>query len=86
MGLTIVRADEPTAEDYGTAKLLPAVAGDTVPADKRSDVTLLLHLKASAAPLATTVFREKLDTDPGGWSGVALGDRGGEGNSSGSNC
>jgi len=61
VGLTIVRADDPTTENYGTAKLLPAVAGEAVTSDKRSDVTLLLHLKASAAPLATTVFREKLD-------------------------
>jgi hypothetical protein len=62
VGLTIVRRDDTTAEDYGTAKLLPAVVGDTVPADKHPDVTMLLHLKASAAPLATTIFREKLDT------------------------
>jgi hypothetical protein len=61
VGLTIVRPDDPTAENYGTAKLLPATVGETVTADKRSDMTLLLHLKASAAPLATTVFREKLD-------------------------
>jgi hypothetical protein len=61
VGLTIVRHDDTTADDYGAAKLLPAVADDAVPADKRSDVTVLLHLKGSAAPFATTVFREKLD-------------------------
>jgi hypothetical protein len=61
VGLTIVRPDDPTTENYGSAKLLPAAAGETVTEDKRSDVTLLLHLKASAAPLVTTVFREKLD-------------------------
>jgi hypothetical protein len=63
VGLTIVRPAAPSAEDDGEAKLLPAVAGDTVQADKRSDVTLLLHLKASGAPFATTVFREKLDAN-----------------------
>ena len=62
VGLTIVRRDDTTAEDYGAAKLLPAVVGDAVPADKHPDVTLLLHLKASSAPLVTTIFREKLDT------------------------
>jgi hypothetical protein len=61
VGLTIVRRDDTSAEDYGAAKLLPAVIGDTVPTEKRSDMTLLLHLKGSAAPLVTTVFREKLD-------------------------
>jgi hypothetical protein len=62
VGLTIVRRDDTSAEDYGAAKLLPAVVGDTVPADKHPDVTMLLHLKASAAPLATTIFTEKLET------------------------
>jgi len=61
VGLTLVRRAEPTAAYYGSAKLLPALAGDSVPTEKRSDLTLLLHLKGSAAPLATTVFREKLE-------------------------
>jgi hypothetical protein len=61
VGLTIVRHDDTTTDDYGVAKLLPAAAEDATPADKRSDVTLLLHLKGSSAPFATTVYREKLD-------------------------
>ena len=61
VGLTIVRRDDTSAGDFGAAKLLPAVAEDSAPADKRSDVTVLLHLKGSAAPFATTVFREKLE-------------------------
>src|SRR5579864_7303622 len=59
VGLTIVRRADPSEAYFGTAKLVPAVAEDEVPADKRSDMTLLLHLKGSAAPFATTVFREK---------------------------
>jgi hypothetical protein len=63
VGLTIVRPADPTAADYGTAKLLPAVAAqDSAPIEKHSDLTVLLHLKGSAAPLATTVFQEKLAT------------------------
>ncbi|HXR14834.1 MAG TPA: hypothetical protein VN777_01385 [Terriglobales bacterium] len=62
VGLTIVRRDDTSASEYGDAKLLPAVAAYTAPTEKRSDSTLLLHLKGSAAPLATTVYREKLDT------------------------
>jgi hypothetical protein len=61
VGLTIVRHDDTTADDYGAAKLLPAASEDATPADKHSDVTLLLHLKGSSAPFATTVYREKLD-------------------------
>jgi hypothetical protein len=61
VGLTIVRPAD--AEYDGAAKLLPAVAEDTVPAQKHSDMTLLLHLKGSAAPFATTVYREKLDAN-----------------------
>ncbi len=61
VGLTIVRHDDSSADDYGAAKLLPAASEDATPADKRSDVTVLLHLKGSAAPFATTVFQEKLD-------------------------
>lgn len=61
VGLTIVRRPDTRATSYGTAKLLPAVAGDSQPAEKRSDLTLLLHLKGSTAPFATSVYREKLD-------------------------
>jgi hypothetical protein len=63
VGLTMVRREEPSAAYFGSAKLLPAAADDGVPSDKRSDSTVLLHLKGSAAPFATTVFREKLDAN-----------------------
>ncbi len=63
VGLTVVRRPELSAAYYGAAKLLPAVAEDTAPAEKRSDLTVLLHLKGLAAPMATTVFREKLDAN-----------------------
>jgi hypothetical protein len=62
VGLTIVRRADPSAAYYGAAKLVPAVAGDVVSAEKLSDSTVLLHLKGSAVPLATTVFRQKLNT------------------------
>jgi hypothetical protein len=66
VGLTIVRRADPIAADYGVAKLLPAVAEtDSVQPEKRSDMTVLLHLKGSATPFATTVFREKLESDMG---------------------
>jgi len=65
IGLTIVRKSA-TADLYPNARLLPAIAQDApmqetpAPAEKQSDLTLLLHLKGTAAPLATTIFRETL--------------------------
>ena len=66
VGLTLLRKQTATTADYGVAKLLPAVAGDppsSLPGDsgeKRSDVTVLIHLKGAAAPLASAVFRQPL--------------------------
>ncbi len=56
--------------DYGTAKLIPAVAGDTSQtpesrSEKRSDVTVLYRMRAAAAPSATTVFRAPLNVEIG---------------------
>ena len=67
VGLTIVRPRDSSAANNEIVKLLPVVAQDpdnekdTTPAEKRSDSTVLLHMKGTAAPLATTVYREKLD-------------------------
>src|SRR5580698_5025558 len=41
VGLTIVRHDDTTADDYGAAKLLPAATEDSTPADQRSDLAVL---------------------------------------------
>jgi hypothetical protein len=65
VGLTIVRRADPSTDlstaEYGTARLLPAVIGNVAPTEKRSDLTLLLHLKGSTAPFATGSYRQKLD-------------------------
>jgi len=66
IGLTIVRHAEDIAAANAIPRLLPAVALDgtaqeaTAPTQKSSDVTLLFHLKGTAEPLATTIFREAL--------------------------
>ncbi|MGC2194732.1 MAG: hypothetical protein WA628_08650 [Terriglobales bacterium] len=62
VGLTIVRPANPTAGYYGTGKLRPAASETTVVAEKQPDVTTLYHLKATAAPSATTVFKAPLNT------------------------
>jgi hypothetical protein len=65
ISLTIIRKVE-TAETYQNVRLLPAIAQDAPgrqpepTAEKPPDLTLLFHLKGTAAPLATTIFRETL--------------------------
>jgi len=61
VGLTLVRSENAAAH-LAPAKFLPVAANDEAPAGKPSDMTLLLHLKGTAAPLVTTVFSEKLGT------------------------
>jgi hypothetical protein len=67
VGLTIVRREPAaSASSYGAAKLIPASAGDGPPADeapseKRSDSTVLYHLKGWAASMATASFEESID-------------------------
>ena len=59
VGLTILRRTQ-AANHYGSVKLVPASAAESIPAEKHSDITVLYHLKGAAAPFATTVFRETL--------------------------
>jgi hypothetical protein len=65
VGLTLLRHAEAKTAYYGTAKLLPATATSVQPAEKKSDMTVLYHLKGAAAPLTTTVFSETLGAPPG---------------------
>jgi hypothetical protein len=61
VGLTIVRHVENTTAYLGSARLVPAAAiDDPEPTGKPSDLTILLHMRATAAPLLMTVFSEKL--------------------------
>ena len=58
VGLTIV---QPDPDDYGESlRLLPAAQEMLAIEEKRPDTTVLLRLKGTAAPAATTVFEEKL--------------------------
>jgi len=62
VGLTLVRRANPTAGYYGSGRLRPAASETSVIAEKQPDVTTLYHLKASALPAATTVFKAPLTT------------------------
>lgn len=63
VGFTIIRKTETKTASYAAAKLISAAQTETAsPGEKRSDTTVLYHLKGSAAPHATTVFREPLSS------------------------
>jgi len=69
VALTIVKKAEArdTALFYGTAKLVPAVAGtlaqqSEVRPEKKPDFTVLYRMRAAAPPFATTVFSAPLNT------------------------
>jgi len=61
VGLTILR-QSPTsaAARFGSARLLPASAEEQETSGKRSDFTVIYHIKGSAAPFTTAVFHQAL--------------------------
>jgi len=66
VGLTIVRKAEESAAIRGSGRLVPASATEPMsPSGKLSDSTLILHLKGTAEPLQSAVFRQKLTEDIG---------------------
>ncbi len=65
VGLTLERSPGNDAKVAANARVIPAAqtnAAATV--ERRSDVTLLYHLKASAKPFSTTAFRENIGITP----------------------
>jgi hypothetical protein len=61
VGLTLERKAGASADMAARARVIPAAEGLGAPAvEKRSDVTLLYHLKGSAKPFSTTTFRESI--------------------------
>ena len=70
VGFTVVRRDETRSAQYGSARLVPAAETTKLTSEKRSDLTVLYHLKGSAAPSSTTTFHETLGltlTDDQDW-------------------
>jgi hypothetical protein len=66
IGLTLERKPGQNAEGAARARVIPAVEGLVpVTVERRSDVTLLYHLKAEAKPFSTTAFRENIGITPG---------------------
>src|SRR5258708_6769995 len=65
VGLTLERKPGESAEMAARARVIPASQNTLAPTvEKRSDVTLLYHLKASAKPFSTTTFKENIGITP----------------------
>ncbi len=66
IGLTLERNPGENAELAARARIIPAAEGlAPVTVERRSDVTLLYHLKAEAKPFSTTAFHENIGITPG---------------------
>src|SRR5258705_10355183 len=65
VGLTLERKPGESAETAARARVIPASQNTLAPTvEKRSDVTLLYHLKAAARPYTTTTFKENIGITP----------------------
>ena len=66
IGLTLERKPGQNAEVAARARVIPAAEGlAPITVERRSDVTLLYHLKATAKPFSTTAFHENIGITPG---------------------
>jgi hypothetical protein len=66
VGLTLERKPGASAEMAARARVIPAAQNSlAATVEKRSDVTLLYHLKATAKPFTTTTFKENIGITPG---------------------
>jgi hypothetical protein len=68
IGLTLERKPGESAELAARARVIPAAEGlapSTITVERRSDVTLLYHLKAEAKPFSTTALHEDIGITPG---------------------
>src|SRR5271165_2402100 len=66
IGLTLERRPGENAEVAARARVIPAAQNSAaVNVERRSDVTLLFHLKAAAKPFTKTAFRENIGITPG---------------------
>jgi len=66
IGLTLERKPGENAELAARARVIPAAQGlAPVTVERRSDVTLLYHLKAESRPFSTMAFHENIGITPG---------------------
>jgi hypothetical protein len=66
VGLTLERKPGENAELAARARVIPAAEGIApIAVERRSDVTLLYHLKTEAKPFTSTAFHENIGITPG---------------------
>jgi hypothetical protein len=66
IGLTLERRPGENAEMAARARVIPAAQTNApVAVERRSDVTLLYHLKTAAKPFSKSAFRENIGITPG---------------------
>jgi hypothetical protein len=66
VGITLERKPGENAESAARARVIPASQSlaSPVTVERRSDMTLLYHLQATAKPFSTTIFRETIGITP----------------------
>jgi hypothetical protein len=65
VGITLERKPGDDAEVAARARVIPAAQNSgALTVERRSDMTLLYHLKATAKPFSTTIFREEIGITP----------------------
>lgn len=65
VGITLERKPGENAEVAARARVIPAAQNSTsMTVERRSDMTLLYHLKATSKPFSTTIFRENIGITP----------------------
>jgi hypothetical protein len=60
VGLTLIRSGSPGNTQPGNAKLVPATLTSPAPPERRSDLTLLYHLKGKADGMGAGLFQDQL--------------------------
>ncbi len=65
VGITLERNAGQNAESAARARVIPAAENSSaVTVERRSDMTLLFHLKADAKPFSSSIFRENIGITP----------------------
>jgi len=65
IGLTLVHRQEPAYREIDGFRLLPATLNNSVAPEKHPEMTVLYHMKGTAAPAATTLFQAPLNVTIG---------------------
>jgi hypothetical protein len=65
VGFTLVHRQEPSYHEIDGFRLLPATLNNSVVTERHPEVTVLYHMKGTAAPAATTLFQAPLNVTIG---------------------